>query len=260
MDTPTQTATLPIAEFTRLALLTTTLREGKFSEPANRRYGEETTLWQQLKQLVPEKLSDGTFRGDASFFLSMPVHRPLQSLQRMLSQLAQTVPIPPNPGEHLTNEYIPRIINAVAAARSAEMGSDVVTLTPEFAQIITPMDIQNLRTYIIATFDLGGYAPEEQEKLLDQIGQMVFQGFLETAHDRMSETDQTEFEKLLETANDPDTLFEFIEKTIPDFDQLLANEVTKLRAEYMDTQSVLNTMNAQQPTDTATPSVPHKPE
>ncbi len=221
--------TLSIVDFTRAMLLNRCLREGNFSGP--RRAGVDTSLWASLKLLTPEQTPDGGWRGDALYFFSTPVHEPLMLLQNTLRNVCREYGIVPNPGEHFTQEFIPRLVTAIAEKKKTTMG-DTVEMDAVHRAMITPLDAMGLRAMMLSVFDLNDEPVEHQDEVLTHTGQMVFEKFISDAYDMLSSEDQDKIELLIEKSEDPNEVMEFLEHRLADFDTLLAGQVLAARQQY----------------------------
>lgn len=230
--------TMPLTEFAREVLLNRCLREGPFQGP--RKYGSDTALWKSLSLLAPVQQPDGTWKGDAQFFFATPVHEPLALLQTTLRDLSRQYELSPNPGEHLVEGFIPRIIDRVAEAKKAETNSDVVEMTPEHIILITPLDAPALRSLMVRVFGIENEDLAHQDEVLARAGQMVFEGFITDAYDMMAEVDQKKLEDLIEKTEDPNEIMTFLEYRIPNFDHLLASQVFRVKNEYDDLSKMMN--------------------
>ncbi len=236
---------MPLNEFATLVLLNRCLREGPFQGP--RLYGKDTALWKSLGMLSPHQLPDGNWKGDAQFFFSTPVHEPLALLQETLRDLSRQYELSPNPGEHLTESFIPRIIQQIADAKRADTGSDTVELTPENIILIAPLDANALRGLMVRVFEIENDAADHQDEVLARVGQMVFEGFITDAYDVLSESDQDALEALIEKTEDPNDVMLFLERRISNFDHLLASQVFRVKADYSELSKMMNDPESKPP-------------
>ena len=222
-------------EFALLFLLNKHLREGSL---LNRKAaGADTEIFKMLQKMKPEKLSDGTYRGDAEFFLNQPVQLPLKKFQSVLKEFAEGSDTPPKAGEDLTREYIPRLANEIAnkLQEDGHVKDGIIELTPERLRLIMTMDAQQLQQLIIETFKLEDMPTEMQKDLIDSIAQVVFDGVIAKATLMMTDEQVEDFEKLTESYKDTpegiEKVLTFIESVVPDFDQILADEVAGVKEE-----------------------------
>jgi len=237
--------TMTLTEFAREVLLNRCLREGPFQGP--RKYGTNTALWKSLSLLSPVQQSDGTWKGDAQFFFATPVHEPLAMLQTTLRDLSRQYEMSPNSGEHLTNSFIPRIIDKVAETKKSELGSDEIELSPEYIIMITPLDAPALRGLMVRVFNIETEDTAHQDEVLARAGQMVFEGFITDAYDLLTETDQKKLEELIEKTEDPNEIMTFLEYRIPNFDHLLAGQVFRVKTEYDELSKMMDELPDDKP-------------
>lgn len=236
---------MPLTEFAREVLLNRCLREGPFQGP--RKYGAETSLWKSLSLLSPAQQSDGTWKGDAQFFFATPVHEPLAMLQTTLRDLSRQYEISPNPGEHLAESFIPRIIAKIAAAKEAELGSSEIEMKPENIILITPLDAPALRSLMVRVFEIENEDAAHQDEVLARAGQMVFEGFITDAYDMLTETDQKKLEDLIEKTEDPNDIMTYLEYRIANFDNLLASQVFRVKTEFDELSKMMDELPATKP-------------
>jgi hypothetical protein len=87
---------------------------------------------------------------------------------------------------------------------------------------------------IIEEWGLQNMSPAEQGDMVERIGRLIYQAILVRSLDILSETEQEEFDLLLD--EDTTTAAEvvlFLEKKIPTFQLLLKQEVDKLKADIL---------------------------
>jgi hypothetical protein len=234
--------TMPIDEFAEQVLLNRCLREGPFQGP--RLYGKETKLWKSLSMLSPEQKEDGTWKGDAQFFFATPVHEPLAMFQDTLRDISRQYMMSPNPGEHLTKEYVPRIIQKIAETKKKELGRDTIELTPEHIVLITPFDAAALRGLMVRVFEANVGTGEEQDEKLARAGQLIFEGFITDAYEMLNTENQEALENLIEKSEDPNEVMAFLERRIHNFDQLLAAQVFRVKQDYDELTKMLDELEA----------------
>ncbi|MEY4731697.1 MAG: hypothetical protein RL681_643 [Candidatus Parcubacteria bacterium] len=72
--------------------------------------------------------------------------------------------------------------------------------------------------------------PESQQiKILEGIGQVVYEAVFMRVMDTLDEKQQAEFTSVLERAKTPDEVLSFLTDRVPNFDQLVQEEVEKFR-------------------------------
>ncbi len=97
-----------------------------------------------------------------------------------------------------------------------------------------------MRDSIIKTYHLEGMAPEEQNKMIDQIAGMIFQSVLLRVGPNMSESDQDTLEKMLDENAGPEELLGFLNQSVPNFEAVVAEESAKFKQESDDVMSKIN--------------------
>ena len=68
---------------------------------------------------------------------------------------------------------------------------------------------------ILEALDLPDLSPEEQEEMLTDLDEMIFQGTLVRLLEMMDEATQAEFEALMERDASPEELEAFLDKKVP---------------------------------------------
>lgn len=87
---------------------------------------------------------------------------------------------------------------------------------------------------IIAEWGLGNMTPEKQEEIVDRIGKLLYQAILVRALDILSESEQDEFDKILDVeATTPEDVLVFLRSKIPTFEELRSEEKNRLRDELL---------------------------
>ena len=77
--------------------------------------------------------------------------------------------------------------------------------------------------------DLSALPPEEQEEIIQRVGALVYQNVLTRALEVMPESDQNDFEKLLDRNAGPEEIFMFLKNKVPDFEKMIVEEAEKLK-------------------------------
>lgn len=211
-----------------------TLREGSIMN--RKAVGFDTSLWKLLQTMQPQRLPDGTYRGDAAYFLKQPVQLQLQKFQTTLLEFSTQLGITPLPGEHLTEQFVPRLARAIVTdlqAREVIANTQLIELTPEMVQLIASMDANEIHNLIIETFNLSELPQEIQQEMIDTVGEIVVQGLVIRATEHMTQEQADEFETVLDNAADAEDVLQFIEAIIPDFDQAVVDEIVMVK-ERMD--------------------------
>lgn len=98
---------------------------------------------------------------------------------------------------------------------------------------------------ILEELGLNRLPSEKQEEVLAQISHLIYQGVLIRALERMGEVSRREFEHLLGSEPDDSTIASFLERNVPDLDNLIEEEVSRFRQEMNE----LLTSHNQKPMD-----------
>ncbi len=91
--------------------------------------------------------------------------------------------------------------------------------------------MDTVRTHIINAFHLDGMPEEKQNEMISQIGELVFQGVMLQALQSMTEDKQNEIEKMLDKDLDPEALFAYLEKEVPNLQEIIEREVAEFKAQ-----------------------------
>jgi hypothetical protein len=85
-------------------------------------------------------------------------------------------------------------------------------------------------------FNLSMLSPEDQQKVMVDIGDIIFQRIILRILDELSEEDQVEFDRLLGDSANDDKVYEFL-KARMDFDTIVEEEIAnfkKTSAEFLE--------------------------
>ncbi len=80
---------------------------------------------------------------------------------------------------------------------------------------------------ITHALDIEGLSPEEQQEIILRVGGIIYQNVLMRVMETMSDTDQDEFEKLLDNNAAPEDVFTFLNEKVPDFEKIIDEEAKK---------------------------------
>ncbi len=86
-------------------------------------------------------------------------------------------------------------------------------------------------------FGLSTLPPEKQEELLTRIGGIIYKSVLMRALDQMSESEQDEFDALLEQDKGPEEIFAFLQEKIPTIETIIKEEADAFKKETMEVMS-----------------------
>lgn len=85
-----------------------------------------------------------------------------------------------------------------------------------------------------------GLTSEEQEAVLAQAGAVIFQGVLVRALEFMTNNDAKDLAMLVDSGADPETTIAFLRDMVPEFDDILADEVANFQASMLQKMEPLN--------------------
>jgi hypothetical protein len=215
--------------FVFLSLVNKNLREGSLL--SRQAFGVQTKYWKLLESLEPERLPDGTFRGDAQYFLEQNVQTPMAKFQSALRYYRDTLSCIPLPGESLVDSYIPRLVIAVTK-RLQEKGSlpiGEVEITPDIMKLLVLITQQDMKELIVQEFELQDMPENLQDEVIATIGEMVMQGLIIRATESMNPEQLTTFEKMMTDSDDADAVMQYVESFIPDFDTAVVEEIAQVK-------------------------------
>jgi hypothetical protein len=76
---------------------------------------------------------------------------------------------------------------------------------------------------------------DEQERILLNIGKIIFQLVMIRVLEELNENDKGEFEKILnEKPNDEEAILNFLKSKIPNLDEIVNEEIAKFKEESLD--------------------------
>ena len=83
---------------------------------------------------------------------------------------------------------------------------------------------------IVQDFGLGSMSGQEQEKMIEKIGNLLFESVVERAIDKMDEPTMQDFDKTLnEAGNDYQKVISFLKDRVPGFSTLVSEELSRLK-------------------------------
>lgn len=89
---------------------------------------------------------------------------------------------------------------------------------------------EDINRKIAKDFGLANMSDEEQEKMVERIGNLLFESVTERAVDAMDEKMAEQFDGLLETAgNDYRQIISFFKSNVPGFDKIVTEELSRLK-------------------------------
>lgn len=88
---------------------------------------------------------------------------------------------------------------------------------------------------IIQALGLDNLPEEEKNKMLEEMGRVVYQNIILRVLEELKEEDKDEFDAFLEKNSDnQEAIYEFLKSKIPNLDELAAQEVEKFRKDSLD--------------------------
>ncbi len=84
---------------------------------------------------------------------------------------------------------------------------------------------------IVITLGINSLPVEQQKEAMERLGSIVYQEVMIKSIELLEESDKDEFEKLIEKDPNPNTMFEFLSKKIPNLNEIVIEEAEKLRDE-----------------------------
>ena len=88
----------------------------------------------------------------------------------------------------------------------------------------------NFKTKISDDFGLGKLKPEDQEKMIERIGNMLFEAVVERSIDEMTEETLENFENFMgSVGKDYDKVIAFLSQHVPGFQTIVSDEMARLK-------------------------------
>ncbi|MEK7200520.1 MAG: DUF5663 domain-containing protein [Patescibacteria group bacterium] len=83
---------------------------------------------------------------------------------------------------------------------------------------------------IVEDFGLGNMDSREQEKMIEKIGNMLFESVVERAVDVMDEEMMNDFDEVVGTAgSDYQKVISFLKSRVPGFNEIVSEELSRLK-------------------------------
>lgn len=103
-------------------------------------------------------------------------------------------------------------------------------------------DILNNDRDLLKEFEIDKMSEEEQQKILVQIQQTIFNRAMVRALESMDEKSKNELSTLVEEKKlDESTVLKIIKEKIPNFDEIIEEEIVKFRKLSLDISDKMNT-------------------
>ncbi len=90
---------------------------------------------------------------------------------------------------------------------------------------------------LFKALQLEHLTPEDQEKILLEMGDIIEQGVMIRLISLMDDQTRLEFEKLLDSESDEEEVEEFIKKHVPNSDKIIQDTIEELRDDILATTS-----------------------
>jgi len=93
------------------------------------------------------------------------------------------------------------------------------------------MTQDEVQQHILDAFDLSDLPEELKEAFLIQFGELVYKNVMMRAAELLGEDDIEEFDALIADSTEPQAIFQFLEKKLPNFEDIISEEVVRLKQE-----------------------------
>lgn len=101
---------------------------------------------------------------------------------------------------------------------------------------------QTTKDNLIKELGLDVLPEEDQESALLTVGRIIFQSVLVRVIEQLNEKQKTDFEKLLGTnPDDEEAIYGFLQKEIPNLNDLVTEEVVKFKADAAEMMKGIKT-------------------
>ena len=89
---------------------------------------------------------------------------------------------------------------------------------------------ENLKKRIASDFGLSNMDGEEQERMIEKIGNLLFESVVERAVDVMDETTMNDFDEAINNAgSDYQKVIYFLKDRVPNFNKVVSEEMARLK-------------------------------
>lgn len=89
---------------------------------------------------------------------------------------------------------------------------------------------EDFKKKIVQDFGLGNMDSGEQERMIEKIGNLLFESVVERAVDSMDEKTMLEFDGIISTAgNDYQKIISFLKSRVSGFDVIVSEELSRLK-------------------------------
>lgn len=88
----------------------------------------------------------------------------------------------------------------------------------------------DLKKKIVEDFGLASMDSREQERMIEKIGNMLFESVVERSVDEMDEQTMNDFDKVVEEAgSDYNKVISFMKERVTGFDEIVSDELSRLK-------------------------------
>lgn len=94
-----------------------------------------------------------------------------------------------------------------------------------------------MRDMLVTIYHLESLPADEQDKMVEQIAGLIFEGVLIRVMPQMSEDQQKQLEALVTSQANPEQLVAFLSKEVPNFETILQEEAEQFHA---DSEAVMS--------------------
>jgi hypothetical protein len=89
---------------------------------------------------------------------------------------------------------------------------------------------ENFKKKIAEDFGLGNMDSREQERMIEKIGNLLFESVVERAVDIMDDSAMNDFEDTIANAgSDYQKVISFLKSRVPSFDKIVSEELSRLK-------------------------------
>ncbi len=95
-----------------------------------------------------------------------------------------------------------------------------------------------LKTNLITALGINNLSEEKQEEIIIQAGNVIFQGVLNKVIPLLTDSEKTEFEKILDNSNgDTIGMLNFLQAKVPNLERIIQGEVADFKQESLNVMS-----------------------
>ncbi|ETB64073.1 MAG: hypothetical protein O210_OD1C00001G0555 [Parcubacteria bacterium RAAC4_OD1_1] len=87
---------------------------------------------------------------------------------------------------------------------------------------------------LIDMFELDKLPGDKTEEMVERLGRLIFQATLVRSIPLLSEENQKEYEKLIDSEKGGDEMFKFLQEKVPGFENILKEESEALRLQMSE--------------------------